>query len=830
MINVLRAIINKQHKVFWIVTSIISFVMATIIAISTSANIYLQTLQQSKETVYGAFSHIIYRDTLEDTTDANLYGVIRKAQFEQQTPLVFGTLNTNARQLSGLSLPPLHDNEVILTTTSAKHLSLQKGSTWQFQSKQYSVKDVIDNFGLLWIKGVNEETNHMQLPNVIFNENEFNNLQQTTAVIPLPSVWLSQFNTTTLPPTWQNVSGNHYTNTYLAKNVDDYHTPDYLLHVASIIFCIILLITLRTYVVSIRHRYTVYQLLGMTKRHIRLLFWAEIVVLTSVTFILGLLLTAIITSAFLSIALQRIYVPHIHYFAQYLTKYAIMYSLSVLVSLFFFSPYDVSNNTLQIWLKKRLPIDFKMLKLATYSSVFSVLITFLIGNMWLNFNSINDGILRTNAVGKLNTDFDYELVLTYPENKHGSVFYNNAYHNQQSSNGARGFLRYMHPTDDLTQLRHTIHTKFPNAQIETYATIDQVYLMNTNQLFEQPYLQKLHAAKLLTNRPFWNDLYNKPTELLLTNITAYSNEQLRLFSNQLNGNADNVIKGDSVYVVAPAYRYFETIDTQNNATYKSSKPVNKTDKNAVFDTKLNDHAPLHLTYLRANNSAIGMFNSHVAKQIFSPQFVNTTVERIAYHQMGWLDLQDTTTPYRLIVSFEFLNKHGLHTHPTRLRIKLPNMNAQQDDVEMKQLIAQHPTVQVISQHEQLKTFKQYQMMQNGFKVLLVIIFVTLMYLILNGLIQTHIIEQSYKYTVYSLLGMSKWALIRKIVFPFVMSMCLAIVSLTSIEIVLFFGNIDTLSLNDYHSLFLYIVSPMVSCFVTTLFLVHYHVNKFMKQE
>lgn len=826
MFQLIKQIINKQNKILWILMSAISFVMASIIAVSVATNVYLSELQQSREQVYGSFSHIIYTSENTDAGDySTRYGIIDIVNSQAEKDVVYGNVNNLAKSLGKINVANLLGNDIVITEDIAQKFQLKTGDIWKSDAQEWHVKAIIDNIGLLWVKGVTEEIQSFKMPNVIVSPE---NWQQLVKQFPeTKRVWLGQFQSNITDRTWDSIQGSHYRNTFLLEmGARDYHTPEYLLNIASVIFCMIVIVILRAYILAIRKRYHVYELLGMRKLHLKSLFFLEFLCFNMTSVLLGIILCGMITSLFLSVALQRIYIIDSRYLTGYFVKYIIMYGMSFITSILLFASFSTNENKWQRLAHKKLPFDVKKLYLAFNVGLFSMLIVFLVGTLFLNFEAINNGILNTYATGKMADDFDYQFTIASPVERYGQAYYDGSYHELPQNDEEKHRIRYIKSSGELEHIQRQLLERFPSAEVESYVNLSELYLVNKDNFFQQDYLQKLYAVHLLQDRPFWNNLLNQSTELLLTKAIVYPDDKIKWLSSQFSGDVQNVLNGHSAYIVAPAYEYFET-KLGDNGMLKEGKPIDKQAPNAVYDTKIEEKSVLSFIELQANSSVYGILGSQLAKKLFDIRHLNVTVEGIAFKHTAWFDVDDISAPYRLIVSKKFLEKNGLDNKATRLRVKIPGLNYEKDNAIIRQITASYPNVQLTDQYEQLKTFRQYTFIQQGFKALLIIVFFTLIILIFNSLIHAHLLEQHQKYLVYGLLGMSRNRLAWSLSLPILGSMLIATVGISVFEL-RFFGGTNILSMSDWMSLLLNITLPMGICTIVILSLIYYHIGKFMK--
>ncbi|NEW62306.1 hypothetical protein GMA11_07145 [Granulicatella sp. zg-ZJ] len=816
---------NRQNKMLWILMLAISVVMSSIISVSVATNAYINELQLSKEQVYGSFTHIVYNSKNTTIDDSNRYGVIDIFDASNDKDIVYGKFNDLAKNLGNINIPSLSENEVVITQEIAQKYQLKEGELWKVEGKDWRVKAVIDNVGLLWIRGTVEQTPVFKMPNVIVDVNNWQKL--IGSVSEFRRIWLANLNINEKNVEWESIQGNHYRNTFLEKNTDNYHTPEYLFNITSIIFCIILIIMLRAYILSVRKRYDVYGLLGMSRTHLKRLFLLEFLCFNILAIVFGVLLCLLITSLFLSVALRKIYIVDGSYFWGYFLKYSVMYGITVIMSLLLFASFPFKKRKRNKVFHKKIPFDFKKINLSLNIGFFSILIVFLVGNLFLNFEAINSIILSSNAVGKIVNDSDYEFVFTRPSNRQGEFYYNGNYHEIPQNIKEKYRIQYMKSSGELNHIQQQLSQKFPSAQFESYINLSEIYLVNKDNLFQQDYLQKLYSVKLIQDRPFWNELLNQSVNLLTIRAIAYPDDKINLISSHFSGDVQSVINGESAYLVAPAYQYFESFDPVNQVTFKEAKPIDKDDVNAVYDDRIKENDLVSVISLNANSSVYGNLDSESAKRIFDIKHLNVLVGGIAYKQVGWLDTSDITEPYRLIVSKNFLEKNDLDQSVTRLRMKIPNLDYGKDDSVIRQIVANYPNVKIVDQYGQLQTFRQYHFIQQGFKILLTVIFFVLTIVIFNSLIQAHMFEQNQKYLVYGLLGMPRNRLVTSLGIPIVCSMMLSIIGISILEVFLFFGRINILSARDWTSLFVYIVLPMIICMVIALILTYRHIKKFM---
>ncbi|MBF0780728.1 MULTISPECIES: ABC transporter permease [unclassified Granulicatella] len=816
---------NKHNKVLILMTTVMTVLLASMLSISATTQIYLEHTQLSKERVYGGYSHIIYGSKLSNVSQK--YGRIDIVQSNSQPDIVYGALNQAAYQYSYLE-NTVNMNEVLITQSIATKFNVKVGDTFDVNGIPKTIKQIINPMGLMWIKGQSEELRQFKFPNVIVSSQVLEQLVESQGNREV--VWLARFDRKQAPNEWEALSGNHYINTYILgeNNNTQYKIPEYFQNILSIIFCIIIVVVLRAYILYSRPRYEIYRLLGVKNGQSNILFVFEMLTIAVLTCVLGIMLSVGVTSSLLSIALRQFYILEIGNVRDYIIKYTVMYMLSVCLSLLIFSVHTKNKSYMKINLLARkfyTYIDIKKIYLSISVWFCTILLVFFVGHLFMHFNSINAAILSTDAVGKMPSDFDYEITLKDIERLPGQTYHDNAYY-ETSKETYGELIDYKRAGEEMNSIAQEIKTAFPDSIIKKYTSLWQVYLLD-EKVLNQDYIMKLYEPKVYQNRPFWNTLLNYSGKMVLIRVRVYPDEDILRFSSSFTGDVGSVLNGEKVYIIAPSYEYFET-HSKEGVVLREAKPIDKDDSRATVERVIDETTLLKLASLQANSSVVGMVSSEQAKQLFTVKHVNVSISGISHRQVAWLDYGDLGVPYRLIVSERFLEKQGLETNPTRLRVSFNQFDYRQDNLKIRQILSKYPTVTFTDNYEQLDVFRQYRMMQSGITWLLISIFVVLSILIFNSIIQSHIVEQYQKYSVYVLLGMSFKKLFTMLVLPMIGSVCIAFVLLIALEFKVFLGLPNLVGIKTWINMLVYLGVPCLFIILVIYVITWRQINKFIR--
>ncbi|MBS4749895.1 hypothetical protein KG091_02255 [Carnobacteriaceae bacterium zg-ZUI78] len=762
----------------------LTFIFASMVSIVSVTNIYLNETQKAKESVYGSFTDIIYKEHTNEDFDLNeRYGrfYISKLQNDGQSVTYIGVLNDKAKILSKLKIKniSLQENEVIVTRSFAKEKELNKQDKLVIKGYSLVVKDIIDDYGMLWVKGEEEVRKGYHEPNVLVSPNVFSELKSSIVF----SVTLEKFNGQPSEQ-WLDLEGNHYHNMFIDKQNTTaiYYFPSFFEKLLSIIFSFIVFTLIKVYQSSARKKYHVYDLMGMNTKYIGMTCVIETIYMVCLAMVLGLTFSFVFSSCLLSLVFKKVFFVPVDYLIIYIGKYMILMSIMCLFSFLFLPIFTKKERRV-----KRQSHQFFFIKgtkrYMVFAGMFSILLVFLVSLMTTYFQAVNKGVLSSDAYGKMTDHFDYEFSIKKQNNIVNKTYYHQEWH--EASQHSDWILQYYRDTGELEKLAKNIKSSFPNAQEDIYQELSSVYLVNKDNVFNQPYIERLYVDKVLENNPFFTSLLDEDRKILRISLITYPDDTIKELSSFFNKevDVDSVLSGEEALVVAPAYEYFEERIKDGNIVNRFSKPIDATHSNATLDTKISKESILETVFLSSSSSVYGRLSTQEAKDIFKVHKVPITVAGVVYRQIGWFTLEEMSAPYRLIVSHAFMEKHHLPQYMTRLRVRIPDKEYEHVNSQIRNFMSGYKDIDFIDQFEKLKIFKEYSILQQSFNILIVIMFVTLITLILNSFIQSFFIHHQQRYSIYVLLGLSD----KKLMMICFLPMCLSILlsSIITFGLVLF---------------------------------------------
>lgn len=695
-----------------------------------------------------------------------------------------------------------------------------------------TVKHIVEDYGSLWIRGEEEERNQLSIPQSLVSQNTFKKLAQLPQVSARYVIFLERFDGKP-DMVWESIQGSHYRNMFIlsAQDTRMYYFPDFFQNILTVIFAILVIMMMRVYVLAIKKRYMTYHILGMSARQVKKTYVLECIAFTVFIYGLGVVLSGIFGTLFLSVVFQKLYSIPLFYWLPFILKYGSIYSISAVLALGFLVPYRQirCRYFVRMKSKKRL-IPKNIWSTAIGVSVFSIILTSLIATLFFYFNAINTAALSSDAYGKMSSDFDYEIAIQSPNLAVGQTYYSGQMHISEEANHQSNFLKYYRTNGELETVLDTIRAKFPDVQYAKYYHLSQTYLMDNQQLFDQDYIQKLKEFHVIENHPFWQSFLEKNASMLPVRVIAYPEENLKELSQFFDKSSiESVLSGKSAWVVAPAYEYLELAGSDKGNKTKFTKAIDANHPNAVVDRKIKKGINLDILKLTSQTSAYGIFSDKLAKQVFNHTILTVPVADIAYKQIGWFDLDDLGYKYRLIVSERFLEQYAIDETATRLRLSFPQANYDETNLFIRDLLKDKYQLGLVDQFEKNTLFRDYSLLQKGFKLLLMMIFVVLVVVIFNSFIKGHLLRNQARYELLILLGMKRARLVYSILRPMMLGIVMSCLVVFLIEMRLFIGPIELLSLKDWIKQLLYVILPhlfIIIVIVSSLFL---NLNRLMKK-
>lgn len=853
--------INFHNKL--LITIIISF-LSIICAVSTiriSSEAYLERIRLSKTQTYGAFTDIIYQNDVGNESDeAKSFagiGYINACLLDaaDNQVLIIGTIDQEAQALSfpgqeSLNLSQLKNDACVLTQSVSNDYfnGAVEGSVINFQNRQYVVEAVIDDYGYLWTRGEAETKANMFPPGLIVSKQAFREIisdesRPVTRIILFDGNVLSDSMLT-------NIDGKRYPNhnIYMQKEEGLYGLPKSFAIVTMIVIVLLVVTLLYMYSERSSKKYTILVSLGLTGRNYTQTRLYDFACIWGISLFAGFLLSYFTSALMLSLIEKTIALPALIIFVKNIIYISTVYSLSFLL-FFLFANLEVGDASSKkkprknnFSLKTRLPQESKFVITNTRRRVYQigllvvlgVLTSALVAYIYSYYDSKDSPVTTSDHLtGKMLQKADYQMVKIPSYAPQGKAFFDGEYHDNSQENIAL-IASYDENKNELDRMINELLEIDGVAHINGYIENYSMYTEVSKELSKSAYLQTLYAHEIKTNQDaFWgNKLDLSSTDIISSEIIGVSDDELLALAETFAvENIDSLIRGEEALLVAPSY-VFSQQETENPdgsfaySTYWEKVPPYY--PNAVSDTFTSAGDPLTLYFLEASQTAYGVFNLDQAVRLFDIKPVQTRISGISYDNIGWFGTYGIAPPraYRYLVSKAFFEHNNLSDSVTRVGVFLrSDANYIETNRQIRSIASRYGNLALYDASEELRSYHASQIIQAGYKSILVVLFLILSYAITGSIIQSIYQIERKRFAIYLNLGMRSKGLFQINFVPFTLIYSLAI----SIVILTYFfylkaSNMSIGPLDYLNDIATSIVFATAFWFVFTLKLIWHNIN------
>ncbi|NEW62417.1 hypothetical protein GMA11_03315 [Granulicatella sp. zg-ZJ] len=784
---ILSAILHRRNKVLWTIITALAISIATLFCVCVLSNSYLKTIQKEKEAIYGGFSHIIYK---ENTIKKDIpFGIMTVGHIqnekEEKNLIAIGSMNekANAVSLRKENVIHLKPHHTILTESLANLYHVKENDTFQLANQTWTVEDVIKDYGQFWIRGKEEESRQYTPPQMIISSEDLNALITSKIFLSVYSIVLNHptfFPTNNLA--FFNIEGAQYRN----DAIDVFRERHYgfsenfnIILLTVVIFVTIVL--LYTYKKSITERYRIYALLGQTK--LNHLYQLEISLLVGCVGIISIVLSLLSSCLLASLSYQKLTFPDTTIFFSEGIRYIIAYFLSFILFLIM-NPYIDKAHKKGKAFKTKIPLSKKVPIYIGTVFIFTSAIMLLLTNFFLYYYETDTANHQT-IVGRMAQQFDYEVqpVPTIRDTSIKQAFYDGKWHDNKGKEGV--YLSDLHQQNLLYDVQKSLTSKsIQTKNNKFYIESNQTYLFANQELLQQPYIQEKHR-RYVNEQKILSRLFE--TEYLLNiQLTAYPEEDLKWLAQETgqNDTLHDVLSGEKAWIIAIPYTVQSLSD--DVSVSKQFKLSSMQDPNNIHDTVLSTGKPQTIGILEScKTSAYGYFTEEDIQKFFTVKKIDVSIAGIIYQNIGWFDAYEKGGAYRFVVSNNFFEKHHLKNTPTRYRFSLINTENSLEHEKVKQVISSYGNIDLLDKTSTQKILTQYDRMQNGFKVLLLSVFIILSVAMMYSFIQAYLLDSHDLFSIYLLLGYSTNKLYKKAIIPLILSILSAFL-FTTISVSVFF--------------------------------------------
>ncbi|MGY3756316.1 ABC transporter permease [Helcococcus kunzii] len=726
----------------------------------------MNRLYKEKNSLYGKFIQIKYLDDSKNIGKENFdrfnYGLVEISEINiNDKSYNLGALNDKILE-NELSKKDIKKGEVIITKSFANNNNLSLNQRLSLYNRDFIIKDVISDYSNYWIKGDFEQINNTTPPELLLNYEDYLEVVKDNS-LKVSSIYTLYENDDV--DLWRNLKGKEYLNTLTYGNKFDlYEFPNLYQNVMIALYAVITFIFLYTYKNYTNKRYHVYKILGMHKFSRKQLLIKEILFISFIVLTLGILLSLLIVSLlFTVINKELIFVYNKDYVFQ-LIKYVLIHLLiSMIFVLFIFGTKEKRNV-----LKNK----FEKILIPVLAGIFCIVLTYIHSNMVMYFDNTLSNLNSSNALGKMDNDYDFELELLRL-NPNEKVYYNNDFHKKS---GEAIDIKYFDKNKEFNKLISEIKRKSKDIKIRTYSTVYSAYIKDKGYI-NQEYIIKGYPMNISYNTEYWKGITDK--DLLKSEIFTYPDSDLKEISKKINLNETDEIKllnGEGVVVVKQPFKFLETKlkdeNGEENIYRLQTVPAEYNDKDAVKDDTVKKGSILDLFVLDAKSTAYGLFDRENMLKAFNIKNVQLNVIGTSDKYIAWFNPSENNNPYRMIASDKLLEKKGINNTISRIRI-----NIKDDYLNTKNLITSlltnYDQIILNDNYEIQQQIKDFKILTIGFNILLLVSIIISMIFILYTFLSSYYKLNKNTYEIYLLLGMKKRKLLFVVIIPFIISCVLS---------------------------------------------------------
>lgn len=776
-------IINKHNKLLKLLVVVLALLIATISSVQIASIAYLDLVKLSKTRVYGSFTDIIYQDNnaTEENYSSDNIGVInsKKVCSDKENDMIFSYINEAAQKYSfqnslAIDLYNLKDNQCVVTEgflSDRKLENINKGDSIFIQNMDFTVVDIIKDYGYLWAKGEKEINAGLYPGNIIINKKMFDSISDFNKNYSMLLIDITTVSSDFL----LGIKGERYTNhnIYMQSEKLMYHLPKIYLYMTFLVFFVVTFSLLFIYNKKNVNRYSAYYKLGLVGENFIHTYIYEYLVITIISMCIGILFSFIFTSLLLSIATSKIIFVPVNLFLKNIVHICIFYLLTVCVFFLIIEKGDViekkekrlnyvklsgtknKNRSLLIHNYKKTASFFLLL------DVICLLSSFLIVYMYSYYDGKEDFCVLNTDNGQLLQNADYQISKVPLYAPQQNAYFNGIYHDNSNEDFAL-FYNFQCENNSLNKMRQQLLELDGVSSVSIYSENNSCLTQISAELSESNYLKGKYGSSII-RESFWNKTIDLKNDKLVKNeIIGLSKSEIRKFEQLFKNkeNFDAVINGDAVLMVAPSYKVNVVEEvSQDGEVFKTNywENVPKSDPKALYDdiTKVGDD--VSIWYLDSPQTAFGVFTMEQAQKIFTAQKIDTTISGIIYDNVGWFSVNRTNAfyPYRYLVSNEFFVKNNLQGRNSRIGIFLtPDANKENVDLEIRKISSGYGNLVIYDAGKKLESYHAFRSLQYGYKTILIVLFLILSIAVSESIIQSFFEKERERYSIYLLLGIS----------------------------------------------------------------------------
>lgn len=576
----------------------------------------VNAVKMQKETVYGTFTEIYYRDSINDISPVtseqfealipefkyDTYGVFYTVKTQEiigSRKLNLGYADDEALKLGCISLSegvfPKEKNEIALTIGIAKAMGDYKiGQKITIDGQEYIICGIVNDFGRLWPQGEKQIKDNISPVNAFISESKAKDLYNDEVGVLEQIVIKSELNVINGIKDTDRLFSNNKASTGVMYEIPN--SFRFLMYIVSILIIITILILGKN---KLAYRLKNYYLLGIEKRDIKFILLFEMIFITLIGIALGLLFSLIATHVCISLVLTKSSIISIFKFSTSKNLILVLSMVAGFVIIFSVFANSVvekltleSDNRIKTYKLTDKRISIFKFDLKRNIKVL-VAITVLIS---LSCTFITYGVTYRRYFGEeiesepgfVKNDYDFQFVSTVPpavpiseDPETGEYpiphFFTDPY---EKLGASQSFLDYINSIDGVIKVTPYRENQKMNILTKAYEIDNYFDGMDTVVDGSYDMQQKLGINNL---NEFMNTFgYENDDVILSSEIVGYTSEQIEYLKEfVVDGeiNIDKLMSGEEIILRVPAYKFVQS--DFGGMVLRGVSPIDYTDPEAI---------------------------------------------------------------------------------------------------------------------------------------------------------------------------------------------------------------------------------------------------------
>lgn len=785
---------SKKNHAFWYSTILLTFMIAALFSVISILRLHQNQLLESRGNVYGYFHSIIYqlKDEIDESIPKDIMESAASIQVKQIKDKGFdvrigcpsSAAESYVYRIHGKAfLPPLEQNECAISEAIADHFQKRVEDTIDLLGKHLTIKKIVPDIGLLWVRGEREDKVGMSAPNVWINAKTFEDCQHDDSVIPYRMLFLnpSQAREIQERAGTNKISGNLYENRAVTRDVNLFifrFRNDFYLGLMFVFGLLFISVFVAFHLYSV-NRYFIYGDLGMDDKTLATVTKLEYLFVAVPGLAIGSLIAALLTFFYgkMNYAESSVFSLKEHF--TYTYPYALIYALAVLLCILF---YSKPKRAMRTKLKTKdeihgLPVKGKSL-LALTSFLF-LLITYMIFSFITSVAGANNLGKSFTFFGQIRQNYDFELKYV-PTNFPPSYYVSGEDVLPNESDDGRFYFHYEYNHYNLDSMIPVIQKIKGVHEVMPFYENYHSFIKISNDVLSSPFLLKVQCTAILNveDGPF-KDRYVGQNLNSLVNCDVFTlpDSYLRDLGRQIrvtDAHLQALLHGEGVLLISPSIRIIRIDKDKDGEGILWER--SSTGDHLLKDEELMDYKDATIYVPQAKKTLIGIVpQKALLEQGAELVKFSAPILGSSYDDIGWFPSYEyIRAPYRILTSRSYLEKQNLKVESSRLHVFLEEKaDPVQVSNEIHKLTRKISNVEVTDQYYQVKAWHAYKFMEKVVIALYVLLFASIILAFIKTISQSFCLLNERFFTLYRDLGITQGKLFLTACKPFMITFFLS---------------------------------------------------------